>query len=114
MRRQAAALLAVALVLLPVVGCDGQRLRPAAERWQPRPGTAWQWQPSGRINQSVDVPVYDIDGFENDSSTVAELHAKGRRVICYLDAGAWEDFRPDRNAFPAGLRGRNNGWSGER
>ncbi|MFI9104889.1 endo alpha-1,4 polygalactosaminidase [Streptomyces fildesensis] len=87
---------------------------PPADRWRPHPGTAWQWQLSGKVDTGVDVPVYDIDGFENDAATVARLHADGRKVICYVNAGAWEDFRPDRVAFPAALLGLGNGWSGER
>ncbi|WUH94808.1 endo alpha-1,4 polygalactosaminidase [Streptomyces sp. NBC_00433] len=83
-------------------------------RWQPRPGVAWQWQLSGTVDTSVDVPVYDIDGFENDASVVARLHRDGRRVICYVNAGAWESFRPDAKAFPAALLGRGDGWNGER
>jgi hypothetical protein len=63
---------------------------------------------------SVDVPVYDIDGFENSAATVAALHARGRKVICYLNTGAWEDFRPDRGAFPRAVLGLGNGWHGER
>ncbi|WP_073496154.1 endo alpha-1,4 polygalactosaminidase [Actinacidiphila paucisporea] len=83
-------------------------------RWQPRPGVAWQWQLSGTVDTSVDVPVYDIDGFENDASVVARLHGDGRRVICYVNAGAWESFRADAKAFPAALLGRGDGWDGER
>ncbi|MCZ4096030.1 endo alpha-1,4 polygalactosaminidase [Streptomyces sp. So13.3] len=87
---------------------------PPSDRWRPPPGTAWQWQLSGKVDTSVDVPVYDIDGFENDAATVARLHAAGRKVICYVNAGAWENFRPDRVAFPTALLGLGNGWSGER
>ncbi|MGK5628729.1 endo alpha-1,4 polygalactosaminidase [Streptomyces sp. URMC 123] len=85
-----------------------------AGRWRPRPGTPWQWQLSGRVDTGVDVPVYDIDGFENDADTVRRLHAAGRKVICYVNAGAWESFRPDRDAFPPTVLGRGNGWEGER
>ncbi|PAU47330.1 endo alpha-1,4 polygalactosaminidase [Streptomyces albireticuli] len=86
-----------------------------AGRWQPRPGTRWQWQLDGKVDTGVDVPVYDIDGFENSAETVARLHADGRKVICYINAGAWEDFRPDHDAFPKGLLGANNkGWDGEK
>ncbi|MEU6977107.1 MULTISPECIES: endo alpha-1,4 polygalactosaminidase [unclassified Streptomyces] len=83
-------------------------------RWQPRPGTAWQWQLSGRLDPAVDVPVYDIDGFDHPAATVADLHRRGRKVICYLSTGAWEDFRPDAAEFPAALLGKGNGWQGER
>ncbi|GAA0488904.1 endo alpha-1,4 polygalactosaminidase [Streptomyces stramineus] len=89
---------------------DGKRAGP----WRPRPGTRWQWQLDGRVDTGVDVPVYDIDGFENEARTVAELHARGRKVICYINAGAWESFRPDSSAFPASVLGRNNGWDGEK
>ena len=78
------------------------------------PGTAWQWQLDGRVDAGVDVPVYDIDGFENDAATVARLHRDGRKVICYVNAGAWESFRPDHGDFPASVLGRANGWEGER
>ncbi|MEU8888470.1 endo alpha-1,4 polygalactosaminidase [Streptomyces sp. NPDC048442] len=95
--------------------------KPAATRppplrriWQPRPGTAWQWQLDGRVDPRTDVPVYDIDGFENSAADVARLHAAGRKVICYINAGAWENFRPDRGDFPASLLGEQNGWDGER
>ncbi|MFJ9693191.1 endo alpha-1,4 polygalactosaminidase [Kitasatospora sp. NPDC101183] len=84
-------------------------------RWQPTPGLAWQWQlGSGPVDQSVDVPVYDIDGFENDATVVAALHAKGRKVICYINAGSWEDFRPDSAAFAKTLQGSDTGWKGEK
>lgn len=93
---------------------DGASPR-AARRWQPRPGLRWQWQLGGKVDTSVDVPVYDIDGFENSAETVARLHARGRKVICYINAGAWEDFRPDHARFPKSLLGRNNkGWDGEK
>ncbi|MEV0261823.1 endo alpha-1,4 polygalactosaminidase [Streptomyces sp. NPDC050617] len=83
-------------------------------RWQPEPGTAWQWQLDGRVDTTVRVPVYDIDGFENSARTVAALHARGAKVICYLNVGAWESFRPDQDEFPKKLLGSNNGWGGER
>ncbi|WP_320777931.1 endo alpha-1,4 polygalactosaminidase, partial [Streptomyces sp. CRN 30] len=84
-------------------------------RWQPRPGLAWQWQLDGKVDPSAaDVPVYDIDGFENDAADVARLHRAGRKVICYINVGAWEDYRPDAGDFPRSLLGGPNGWAGER
>jgi hypothetical protein len=58
--------------------------------------------------------VYDIDGFDNPASTVAGLHALGARVICYVDVGTWENWRPDAAQFPAALLGKSNGWPGEK
>ncbi|WP_340380534.1 endo alpha-1,4 polygalactosaminidase [Streptomyces sp. SS7] len=120
-------LLATASLLLLLTGCttvsdggDDDRDGPAtggasaAKRWQPRPGTDWQWQLSGRLDTSVDVPVYDIDGFDHSEETVAALHRDGRKVICYLSTGAWEDWRPDAGDFPKAVIGEGNGWKGER
>ncbi|MFI6444975.1 endo alpha-1,4 polygalactosaminidase [Kitasatospora sp. NPDC050543] len=87
---------------------------PAGTVWQPKPGVTWQWQLDGKVDESVDAPVYDIDGFENDASVVASLHAKGRKVICYINAGSSEDFRPDAGAVPKALQGQDNGWRGEK
>lgn len=92
----------------------GKAARPAGSLWVPPPGTTWQWQLSGRVDTSVDAQVYDIDAVENGAGVVAELHAKGRKLICYVNAGAAEDFRPDRAAFPARILGRSDGWAGER
>lgn len=107
-------LLLVALLLL-VAGCStAPDSGPGEARWQPRPGVAWQWQLTGRVDTSVDVPVYDIDGFDQSGSVVSALHREDRKVICYLSTGAWEDWRPDAKKFPASVIGRGNGWEGER
>ncbi|WP_062647576.1 endo alpha-1,4 polygalactosaminidase [Streptomyces maremycinicus] len=82
--------------------------------WRPAPGTGWQWQLSGRLDTTVDAPVYDIDGFDQSAATVAQLHEDGRKVICYLSTGAWEDWRPDAASFPKSVIGKGNGWEGER
>jgi len=58
--------------------------------------------------------VYDIDGFDNPAATVSALHARGAHVICYVDVGTWENWRPDARVFPSALLGKPNGWPGER
>jgi hypothetical protein len=82
--------------------------------WHPALNTSWQWQLSGTVDQTVDAQAYDIDLFENDATVVEALHAADRATICYLDAGIWEDFRPDAGQFPAAVLGKSNGWPGER
>jgi hypothetical protein len=84
--------------------------------WQPAPGTSWQWQLTDLpIDQSFDVDVYDIDMFDNDASTVAALHAQGRIVLCYINVGSWEEWRPDAEQFPLEVLGNDyEGWPGEK
>ncbi|MFI6724637.1 endo alpha-1,4 polygalactosaminidase [Streptomyces sp. R-74717] len=105
---------AVLILLALLAGCTSAPEPAGTGRWRPEPGIGWQWQLSGRLDPTVDVPVYDIDGFEHKASAVADLHRRGRKVICYLSTGAWEEFRPDAGKFPASVRGKSNGWAGER
>ncbi len=76
--------------------------------------TSWQWQLSGKVDASIDVQMYDIDMFDNTKKLVARLHADGRAVVCYIDAGTWERWRPDAGRFPTRVKGARNGWPGER
>ena len=82
--------------------------------WSPAPGTPWQWQLQGDIDVSLDVPVYDVDGFTTSQELVTALRSVGKRSICYLSVGAWEDWRPDAARFPSEVLGADNGWPGER
>jgi hypothetical protein len=83
--------------------------------WRPAPGVSWQWQLSGPLDLSVDAALYDVDLFDTPAATVADLHARGRQVVCYLDAGTYEPGRPDSAAFPDAVLGAGvEGWPGER
>ena len=87
---------------------------PAGEIWQPTPGTSWQWQISGTVDTSKEVDMYDIDLFDTPQWTIDQLHAAGRKVICYFSAGSFEDWRPDADEFSSGLVGSPLGdWEGE-
>ncbi|MCL4366550.1 endo alpha-1,4 polygalactosaminidase [Patescibacteria group bacterium] len=82
--------------------------------WKPALVTSWQWQLSTPVDTSLNVQMYDIDLFDNSSSVVQTLHNKGIKVICYISAGTYEDWRPDANQFPASILGKSNGWPGEK
>ena len=82
--------------------------------WHPSLNTSWQWQLSGAVDTSLDVQMYDIDGFENGAGVVSGLHSDGRKVVCYISAGSWENWRPDAGRFPESVKGAPNGWPGER
>lgn len=86
----------------------------------PTPGATFQWQLSGGVDRSVSADVYDIDPFDGSApadveKAVADLHANGRKVICYVDVGSWEDFRNDKGNFPVQVIGKAYaGWKGEK
>lgn len=90
-------------------------LQPHSSWWKPLVGATWQWQLDGTIDTSVDAHVYDVDLFDTPASTVAELHAKGRRVLCYFTVGSWETYRSDVASMPASVKGKVvDGWPQER
>lgn len=90
-------------------------LQPATNWWRPVAGLTWQWQIDGaEIDTSIVADVYDVDLYV-DQATIDELHAKGRKVICYISVGSWEDWRPDKDQFPAEVLGNDyDGWPGEK
>jgi hypothetical protein len=84
------------------------------------PGTSWQWQLTGTVDQTVldnvnnTKKMYDIDLFDNTASTVSTLKAKGITVVCYFSAGSAENWRSDYGSFPSSVKGNGlDGWPGE-
>jgi hypothetical protein len=103
---------ALAVVLLTAAA-------PARPIWQPKPRTTWQWQITGKVDERVPAQMFDIDLFdarpgEVNAGIVGRLHARGVRVVCYLDTGAYESYRPDAAEFPRSVIGKTTGWPGER
>jgi hypothetical protein len=70
---------------------------------------------TGTLNTSIDVSVYDIDLFEYTAEQVSQLHAKSRKVICYMSVGSWEPYRSDSAQFPFNVIGNTYpGWEDEK
>jgi hypothetical protein len=121
-RRQALAVAALAAAIAGalVVGHRAGAWPSAdSEVWKPRPRTTWQWQITGRVDESVTAAMYDIDLFDArpgqvNAGAIDRLHAKEVVVVCYLDTGAWESYRPDAARFPRSVIGNSTGWQGER
>ncbi|MGE3286622.1 MAG: endo alpha-1,4 polygalactosaminidase [Pseudonocardia sp.] len=100
-------LLACAALLLAGCGGGGGGVPPE--------DATWQYQLDGTIDTSVPAGIYDVDLFETSQATVEELRAAGRTVICYVNAGAVEQDRPDSDTLPADVRGEPlDGWPDER
>jgi hypothetical protein len=109
--RRVIAVLGFALLVLAV----GLAQSAATGWWQPPQRLTWYWQLQGKIKNTQPVAVYDIDGFETSAAEVATLHAEGKHVICYIDVGTAENFRPDYSSFPESVLGApDEGFPNER
>jgi len=91
-------------------------LNVSADWWHPSIGLTWQWQlKETPVDTTVDADVFDIDLVDNDSKVIDDLHMRGRKVICYISVGSWENWRPDKDKFlPEVLGSDYEGWPGER
>ncbi|HEX2913328.1 MAG TPA: endo alpha-1,4 polygalactosaminidase [Chloroflexia bacterium] len=94
---------------------------PTGSWWKPTTTQPihWHWQLSQDFAFPRDVlpnvSVYDIDGELTSADTVAKLHALGPdvKVICYFDAGVYENYRSDASRFPKSVIGNTDtGWDG--
>ncbi|NTU57268.1 MAG: endo alpha-1,4 polygalactosaminidase [Anaerolineales bacterium] len=107
------------LTLDPVLTKDSTLMSsptyPSTDWWRPTAGLSWQWQIGNLdIDTSIEAEVYDVDLYV-DQSVIDELHAKGRKVICYISVGSFEDWRPDKDQFPTEVLGKDyEGWAGEK
>ncbi len=87
----------------------------APQWWQPSGFVSWDWQLTEPFALDRDVAMIDLDLFDTSAQTVSQLKSRGLRVICYLNVGAWEDWREDAAFFPQELLGNAyDGWDGER
>ncbi len=87
--------------------------------------------PSGKTLTSPIPVMYDIDGFYNgldpncnirdkngvcslgDNDVIKQLHGMGKKVVCYIDTGVYESYRPDAYKFPSSVIGSaDSGWNG--
>lgn len=92
-----------------------QRMAASATWWRPAVGDTWQWQLTGKLDTSYDVAIYDIDLFDTSDAALTQLHAQGRKIICYFSAGSSENWRADFKEFqPADFGKPLDGWAGER
>ena len=76
---------------------------------------SWQIQYTEEIDIDLDVDMFNLDLFDTPNSLIQELHQRGIFVLCYFSAGSYEDWRPDREQFPAEVLGQDMaGWPGEK
>jgi hypothetical protein len=90
----------------------------SASPWMPSPTDRFQLMLSATPTTDQlngDFSVMELDGFDTPASVVASLHRLGKRAVCYVDVGTWENWRADARAFPRRVLGKpDQGWKGER
>ena len=98
---------ALAIEWPPVLGTDVDAQPP---KWD------WQLKVPVQLNEDPSIEIYDIDMFDNESTgAVGFLQSYGKKVICYVDVGSWEDFRDDKDDFPTSILGNEyHGFPDER
>ena len=82
--------------------------------WKPVSGLSWQIQFDDELDYDLDVDVIDLD-MDVDKSIVDQFQQQGTKVICYISAGSYEDWRTDAENFPDEILGKKyQGWPGEK
>ena len=84
-------------------------------RWNPTIGNTLQIQYVDPLDATKAANIYNVDMFDTTAAQVTALHTQGKKAMCYINAGAWEDWRPDAAKFPPAVLGANySGWVGEK
>lgn len=109
--------------LLLTLGCvkdtsqanDSTNLTGPKQIWVPEKNSTFQWQLDGKLDTTINASVYDIDLFDSSAENIENLHNEGKKVICYINAGSWENWREDKDEFPLQIIGAEyDGWEGEK
>lgn len=93
----------------------------AIERWQPPPNALLSvifTNVPSQVDELLaivgDADLVELDGFDVSAATITALHARGKKVLCYLNFGAWETWRADAANRPASAIGNAyKGWPNE-
>jgi endo-alpha-1,4-polygalactosaminidase (GH114 family) len=87
----------------------------AVSPWSPGPGVRFDVQFDEPFALSRPTDVLELDLFDSSPDDIARLKADGVRLVCYINMGAWENWRNDADKFPPQVIGKvYDGWPGER
>lgn len=87
-----------------------------ASWWKPAKITSFDIQLNDPANERLvpKVQMVELD-IDIDPSILAKIKARGTKVVCYFNAGAWESYRDDAGSFPSGVKGNTyDGFPDER
>lgn len=75
----------------------------------------WDWQLSSPMDFSKDLQVLDVHRDDISAEQIAQLKARGVKLIAYMSVGTLEDYRDDAGDFPPEVIGKRYGdWPDER
>lgn len=79
-------------------------------------GETFYWQLKGAVKLNKNADIYDIDLEDNEyNGIIKKLTSQGKKVICYISAGTYENWRSDAKEFPTSSLGKNLAeWPGEK
>lgn len=87
----------------------------ASAQWVPSSHDTYDIQLTAPFDVVRDVGALVLGAFEASSSTLQELKSRDVRTVCLINAGAWENWRPDSGSFDQRLVGGSvAAWRGER
>lgn len=105
----------LARVAMPVMAALALQAQPVLAAAELTAQDKFDIQFTTPFNFVREVDVLGLDLFEASAARLQELHRRGVRTICYVNAGAREDWRPDARDYPGVVIGRRYaGWPGER
>lgn len=80
--------------------------------WRPQAGLKFQIILDAHFRRSrnaellpSDADIFDIDLFDSAPELIQKLHRQGKKVICYMNAGSSETWRPDYASIKATDKG---------
>ena len=84
-------------------------------KWRAVPQGPFYWQLQGKVTPATGTKVVDSDLFDTPARQVATWREQGLYPVCYINVGAFEDWRDDGSDFPEDVIGAAyDGWEGER
>ena len=106
-------ILSTPLLMLPAIASAAPQK--AAATWLPVPNGALHWQLQGDVVPAPGTKVIDSDLFDTPAKQVKKWRDQGLYPVCYVNVGAFEDWRDDASDFPDDVIGAvYDGWQGER
>ncbi|WP_417842665.1 endo alpha-1,4 polygalactosaminidase [Thalassospira sp.] len=106
-------ILSTPLLMLPAIASAAPQK--AAATWLPVPNGALHWQLQGDVVPAPGTKVIDSDLFDTPAKQVKKWRDQGLYPVCYVNVGAFEDWRDDATDFPDDVIGAvYDGWQGER